>query len=234
MLPDQLKSEEEKAADLPKGVAKDPKSGELMKDGQPWQPPMTPEMELMAKQQKIDEAKVNAEVATAEARVATAEADKAQAAAKMAELQAPPQGPTPEDQAAQGQQMMGEIERVIRDAMKDHEGNANAHRDATQEMIADAVVDALKRVKGFVDRKMTAAEKATVAGAAPGGAAPAAEPASRAPTAAPATNINLNLEPKPERIRFEYDEDGNLTAGIPVYADEEEAGETEETEGAEA
>jgi len=232
MLPDQLKSEEEKAADLPKGVHKDEKTGQLMKDGEPWQPPMTPEMQLMAKQQQIDEGKIKAELATAEAKVATAEADKIQAQAKIAEAQGAGQGPSPEDQAAQGQQMMTSIEKVIRNALKDHEGNPNAHKAATQEMIADAVVDALKRVKGFVDRKMTAAEKAEAGAAGAGRTNEPNEPgpAARAPAAAPATNINLNLEPKPERIRFEYDADGNITSGIPVYEDEE----NEAAEGAEA
>lgn len=235
MLPDQLKSEEEKEADLPKDVTKDAKTGQLMKDGQPWEPPMTPEMQLMAKQQQIDEGKIKAEMATAEAKVATAEADKAQAAAKMAELQAGPAGPTPEQQAAQGKEMMGQIETVITNAMKDHEGNPQAHKDATQEMIADAVVDALKRVKGFVDRKMGPLEKATekaMAGEAAenrAGTSSSPGPNTRAPAAAPATNINLNLEPKPERIRFEYDAEGNITAGIPVYEDE-----GQETEGTEA
>ena len=88
MLPDELKSEEEKAAELPKGVTKDDETGQLMKDGEPWQPPPTMEQQLIQKQQQIDEAGHQAELAKAEADMAEAEADKAQAEAKMAQAQA--------------------------------------------------------------------------------------------------------------------------------------------------
>ncbi len=29
--------------------------------------------------------------------------------------------------------------------------------------------------------------------------------------------VNLNVEPKPDRIDFQYDDDGNLVAAEPVY-----------------
>ncbi len=93
-------------------------------------------------------------------------------------------------------------------------------------MITSAVVDALKRVKGFVDRKVktdlgelqTPEEgpvSANGSSQANGGAAPA-----------PGANVVLNVEPKPDRIEFEYDEDGNLATATPVYG--EGAEETDE------
>ena len=197
-----------------------------MKDGEPWEPEPTPEMIMMQKQQEIDELAHQAEIAKSEAKMADAEADQKQAEAKMAqaeadlakaqkemaELQAPVEGPDSGD-------MMVEIEQIITRTMEEHELNENAHKDATQEMITTAVVDALKRVKGFVDRKVksdlvapvtTEEGPATASGGsqANGGAAPA-----------PAAAIVLNVEPKPDRIDFAYDGDGNIESATPVYGD---------------
>lgn len=225
MLPEDLKSEEEKMADLPVGVTKDPETEQLMKDGEPWEPEPTPEMIMMQKQQEIDELAHQAELAQSEAKMAGADADKKQAEAKMAqaeadlaeaqrdmaELQAPVEG-------ADSGDMMTEIGQIIQQTMEEHELNENAHKEATQEMITTAVVDALKRVKGFVDRKVktdlgaaaaTTEEgpaSASANGQANGGAAPA-----------PGANVILNVEPKPDRIDFEYDDDGNLVTAMPVY-----------------
>ena len=225
MLPEELKSEEEKLADLPKGVTRDEETGQLMKDGEPWQPPLTIDQQLMQKQQQIEELKAQAEQAKAEADMAEAEADKAQAEAKMrqaeadlAKAQAELQGLQVQEGADSGD-MMTEIEQIIRRTMEEHETDENAHKEATSEMITAAVVDALKRVRGFVDRKVKQGQVVPIDQGAPtvvqgetnggGGANP------------PGVNVALNLEPKPERIAFEYDDDGNLVAGIPVYEDEE-------------
>jgi hypothetical protein len=114
--------------------------------------------------------------------------------------------------------------------MEEHELNENAHKDATQEMITTAVVDALKRVKGFVERqvKTNGAGETITQEEGPassdmtksqGGAAPA-----------PAAAVILNVEPKPDRIDFKYDNDGQIVQAVPVYNDQrsDEQGDREE------
>ncbi len=157
MLPDQLKSEDEKLADLPKGVTMDEESGQLVKDGEPWQPPPTLEQQLMAKQQEIDELKHNAELAKHQATSDKAAADKAEAEAELAkvnlemqQLQAQPGG----EEAQANVDMLGEINEIVRQAMAEHAADPNAHREANAEQIAEAVVEALRRTKAYVDRKV--------------------------------------------------------------------------------
>jgi hypothetical protein len=194
---------------------------------------MTPELQAMQKQQQIDEAKIQAEQATAEAKVATAEADKVQAQAKIKQAEADLAKYNSEMQELTGQAdgqaqagFMKQIESIIQKSMEEHELNQDAHKETTQEMIADAVIDALKRVRGFVDRKVKAGDVSgmvTPAGAQPATpAAPAAEGGGAGNQTAAPLAVNLNLEPKPERINFEYDAEGNITAGIPVYENETE------------
>lgn len=232
MLPDALKSEDEKMADLPKGVTMDEETGQPMnEDGTPYEPPMTPELAAMQKQQQIDEAQAQADQATADAKVATAEADKVQAQAKIKQAEADLAKYSAEMQEMTGQAdgqaqagMMQQIEQVIQEALAEHELNTDAHKETTQEMISDAVIDALKRVRGFVDRKVKAGDINGMVTPAPGAPAtpatpetPAAGNQAQAPLA-----VNLNLEPKPDRITFEYDADGNIVAGVPVYETETE------------
>ena len=89
MLPDALKTEDEKMADLPQGVSKDPETGQLVdEDGQPWQPEMTQEQQLLQKQNEIEGQKAQAELAHAAAQEKGAEADIKQAEAKIAEANA--------------------------------------------------------------------------------------------------------------------------------------------------
>ncbi len=153
-LPDYLKSEEEKMADLPKGVTMD-ENGQLMKDGQPWQPPMTPQQQLMAKQQEIDELKHTAEIEKAKADQAEAAADKAQANAKMKQAEADlAQAEADMAALAEGnadperdRAMVDEIEQRMMKIMEQHEQNPKAHAKA----IADAIVEVLPRIKGYVD-----------------------------------------------------------------------------------
>lgn len=168
MLPDNLKSEDERLADLPKGVTFDEQGNPVNEDGSPYEPPVTPEMQIMQKQQQIDEAKTRAEMAASEAKIATAEADKIQAQAKIATAQAQQQKAQMEleqMQASAGQQpdnnqMMSEIERIIQGVMAEHETNPDAHQAATADQIADAAVEALARVKSYVDKKIPSNEAA--------------------------------------------------------------------------
>lgn len=212
MLPDALKSEEEKLADLPKGVIKDEETGQLMKDGQPWQPPPTPEMQAIERQQAIDEAQAAADMAMAEGKKATGEADIKQAEAKMADAEAKlaelRAGPVQE--GPDSGQMMTEIDQIIRQAMEEHNVNENAHKAAITEAVTEAVVDALGRVKGFVDRRIKQGDQERAAGERM--TVETQEPA-EAPAGGGPINVAVNVG-RPERINFQYDEAGNLVTAV--------------------
>lgn len=157
MLPDELKSEDEKLADLPKGVTKDEDTGQLMKDGEPWQPPPTLEQQIMMKEQQIDELKFTSETekhkatqAKAAADMREADAELAKAEAELAALQAEPGG----EQAQANVDMLGEIRGIIEEVMTEHEVNPNAHKEAIKEAATEAMVEALRRTKAYVDRNV--------------------------------------------------------------------------------
>lgn len=217
MLPDALKSEDEKLADLPKGVTQN-EEGQLEKDGQPWQPPPTPEQQLAQKQQEIDELKHNAELETAKAKMATAQADikqaeakTADAAAKMAELESEVGELRTQIQVGKdsGDQMT-EIQQLIRQTMEEHQVDPDAHKVATAEQVAEAVVDALGRVKAYVDRQ---GRVRTDTNATPTPAAPT-------PHMHGGAGVNISLS-GPKRITFEHDANGNLVAAVADNDDED-------------
>lgn len=162
MLPEGLKSEDDKAAELPPGIEFDPEGQPVnIETGEPWQKPLTPQEQLMQAQQELETAKIEvgkAEAAAdqklAEAKMAEAEAKIAAARAKMAELQAPPaQAPEGPDMG----QFMQDIQRIIQETMADHEDNVSAHKGPITDQITDAVVEALQRVKRYVDKNSAAA-----------------------------------------------------------------------------
>ncbi len=226
MLPDALKSEEEKLADLPKGVVKDEETGQLMKDGEPWQPPLSPEMQILQKQNQIEEAKVqalqakaDAESATAQAKMKQAEADLAEAEAELAKLQAAPGG----EEAMQNVQ---ELRTIIEETMRRHQEDENAHQAmGIEQQIADALVDALKRVRGYVDRKTKTTGEELAASLESDAPAPRANGNGGGGGGSGPLEVNLNLEPKPDRIEFEYNDQGDIVAAEPIYngEDREEA-----------
>lgn len=212
MLPDQLKTEEEKMADLPKGVTKDDDGNLIDEKGEPWQPPLSQEMQIMQKANEVNELQAQAEMAKHKATTDKAGADSAQAEADLAEAQlalaqlqqGPPEG---EDQAGQRDQMMAGITESIQTVMREHTENPNAH-DAMdiEEKIAAAIVEALKRVRGYVDRSVTAG-------------AVDESGASNPPRARPigASNITVNLDGNPTEIDFEYNAAGDLEKAVPKY-----------------
>ncbi len=221
MLPDALKSEDEKIADLPKGVTMS-EDGQLVKDGQPWQPPPTPEQQLVAKQQEIDQLKAQAELETAKAKMATADADIKQAEAKIAEAKAKiaelesevGELRTKIQEGADSGSQITEIEQLIKRTMQDHLGDPDAHKAATAEQIAEAVVEALKRTKAYVDRAQ--AKSAT--------AAPSSEQASTTQPAvvvARPENVVVKL-PRAKRIRIgNIEHDGGRISSAEIIILEE-------------
>lgn len=219
MLPEALKSEEEKEADLPKGISKDPETGQLVdEDGNPWQPPPTPEQQHAARLADLEEQKIAAEAATAEAKKAGANADIKQAEAKLAQAQADlmaaqQQGPAAGDQS----ELMERIEEIVQRTMREHDANPDAHD--FKEQLADALVDVLERVKAFVDRQQQAgALQPPVESGSAGNPNAGREPAT-AGTVVKFGPVQQEA-PRPDRVRIEMQDDGSAVA-TPEYDNEE-------------
>lgn len=170
LIPDQLKSEDDRAADLPQGVGFNDQGQPVWEEGanagQPYQPPMSPEMKAQLEIAQVERAKAEADMAKAQgdqamaqAKQAEAQADQAMAEAKRVEAQArlaeagrppatpAPAGPTPQDLRG----MMAEL-------MEAHRNDPNAHDEVVEEAIAEAVSDLVPRIRGLVERTAGAAQ----------------------------------------------------------------------------
>ena len=165
MLPDALKSEQEKLDDLPKGVTMDEDGQLIDENGEPYTPPPTPEQQLQQQQIQLEQSAQRIQEAENEAKMAEAEADKLAAQAKIetataqqrkAELElARIQAENPA--AADNNQMMSDIEGIITRVMNEHQADPDAHKAATADQVADAVVEALSRTKAYVDKRVAVA-----------------------------------------------------------------------------
>jgi len=139
-LPDELKSEDEKAADLPAGYIVGPDGTPVNEEtGEPLPPPQpTAEQQLAAKQAEAETKKADAVIAKADADTAKAAADKAEAEAKMAEITAKigQEGTRDVDQGAVQGALIARMEELL-----------ESHAEEVDEKIVQASVDILKRVK---------------------------------------------------------------------------------------
>jgi hypothetical protein len=213
LLPDELKSDEEKRADLPAGIVMGPKGQFTVEEtGEPWQPPLTPAQQLMQQQQQVDKLKAEAEIAAAQskqkdadARVAIANAKLEEAKLKLGEMQRGPEG----EQARDDVQFLKDVEELVRRVMEEHEKNPKAHGDATTAAVTESAVEVLERVKRYVDsnvapigKKVESAEQERKLEKATARAAGSAEPKT------PAAD---SKEPDaPNVVRFTYDDAGEL------------------------
>jgi len=228
MLPDALKTEEEKLDDLPKGVTKNAESGALEdEDGNPYEPPLSPEMQAQMKIAKIEELKAQAEMETAEAKKAGAAADIKQAEAKTARAAADLKQAEKEmaalGQEGPGAEQMGQIQEIISQTMKEHALEEGAHN--IQDQIAEAIYDALRRVSGYVDRSVGNGEIVPV-----GNGSNAVGAKVDSTDDKPATGgqtINLKLGPitqeaaRPDRVHIQPDGAGGMIA-TPEFTDNPE------------
>ena len=152
--------------------------------------------------------------------MATAEADKVQAEAKIEEAKAKMAELESEVGDLRGQIQQGkdsgnqmtEIGQLIEQTMKDHQVDPDAHKAATAEQIAEAVVDALKRTRAYVDRTVKATAAPTPANTQ---GAPSSAPSG--PPPGDGGGVNINLSPKPSAIVHEYDTEGHLVRSVPEY-----------------
>ena len=224
MLPDALKTEDEKMADLPKGVKKDPETGQLMnEDGEPYQPEPTLDQQIQMKQQEIDELEHKAELEKHQATSAKAAADLKEAEVELAKLQQ--MGADQEGQQQAQAEMLDGIRETIQTTMQEHQDNPNAH-DAMniEDSIANAIVDALQRVRGYVDRQIRSGQldSADSIGSETG---QEAKPAAAARDADQSIVIKAERTfqeaPKPPRVRIIPGEDGTMIAE-PIWDDEDQ------------
>ncbi len=229
MIPDELKSEDDRAADLPKGVEFDDNGEMVNEDGTPYEPPLSPEAQVQQQTNQIEQAKVEAEMQKHQATTAKAQADMVEAQAKIAEVQAAgaETGMDPEQAVQSEGEMLSNMERIIMEAMDRHEENPRAHVEAIEEAVAQGVVDALKRVKSYTDKRVGAVERiAETASRIPGGptngAAATRGPAVGATSATLPVQVTVENEaaPKPIAIEFETDDSGVITTAIPKYEKE--------------
>ena len=206
LLPDELKTDEERAKDLPSGIIIGEQGQPIVEEtGQPWQPPETPQQRVAMAQAQLETAKQEAEKAgneakgkDAEARIIVAQSKIKEAEAKMAELERSGTA----GQARDDSQFLADVERIVKDVMAAHEGNENAHKKPIQMALTDQTVEILERVKAYVDRKLPEASSSS--------SRPAA---SSTPAAAP-TPVVVSLSDekakRPNAIKFNYNDQGEL------------------------
>ena len=222
LLPDDLKSEDERAADLPKGVTFDAE-GNTVKDGEPWQPEPTPQEEMAAKAQELAGAEIDAKMAESEADKKQAEAKMAQAGADLKEAElalANINNPETQGQEPDYQAMLGPIEEIIKVAFEEHEADAGAHKGPIDIQVAEGVTDALERVKKFVERRVAPLEKDLDSQAAT--AAAAVEATSSADAAGDTEDSVVVQMPRNTRIRIDDIErtDGRISSAEIIILDE--------------
>ncbi len=144
MLPDELKTEEEKEKDLPTGYIFD-EQGQIVHEetGEPLPPPEpTPEQQLAQKQLEVENKKADADMQGAEADIEQANAKKAEAAAKMKALNVESSAP----QQNGGDGVLSEPEVIQLIEQRIIEAIAN-EREEIDEAMAETALDVLKRVK---------------------------------------------------------------------------------------
>lgn len=166
MLPDQLKTDEEKNEDLPEGVRMGPEGQPVDEDGNPWQPPPTMEQQIAQKEQQLRELEHQANTEKHKATQATAQADREKAQATQAQAEADKAEAQKELAALQNQQAtenaaenvpqvdMEEVARLAQQVMQEHERAEDAHAKAIDERVEQMVTETLRRVKGYVDDQM--------------------------------------------------------------------------------
>lgn len=140
MLPDELKTEEERAKDLPDGYEFNEQGIPVDQQGQPLpEPPPTPEQQMMQRELEVRGAEADAKMEKAEADKAGAQADMAEAQAKIAELQAGvgdgEQAPPVDENAI----MLG-LEDRLRTILEEH-------NEQIDEKMTEMAVDILSRVR---------------------------------------------------------------------------------------
>lgn len=218
LIPDPLKSEDERAADLPKGVVFDEDGQPVHEEtGQPWEPPPSPELIAQQEANQIAQARAQAEIAQAQADAAKAQGDTAQAAAKVEQAKAD----LAEAQLAIEKLRTGGVEderltpqdvRAIVSAMiDDHALSPAVHQDVVDERIEVAIREIGPVIRSLIESQMAEVEANEVEG--------------REEKARTRTEDMLNrledilrkLSDRPKAIKLDTDKDGIVKELRPVY-----------------
>ncbi len=148
MVPDQLKSDEDRAKDLPPGVKLNEQGIPVdEKTNQPWSPPPTPEQKQAQAEAQTEQAKLQAAQAKAQADMAMAEAKKVEAQMKMALAQAESQGG---QESLDMDALNQSLAQAVQQAVEQHAQDPEAHAEAMKAAITGAVVELLPRIKQLV------------------------------------------------------------------------------------
>jgi hypothetical protein len=232
LLPDELKSPEEKRADLPPGVTMGPDGTPIdEKTGEPWQKPPTPQEQLAQAEAQAQQAEAAAKLAKAEAeketanatkieagaRVKEAEAKMAEAQARLAELKAGGDADAnAEKKAAEDKQFLADVEKIVRTVMQEHEKNPSAHKAVIQQAVADGAVEALERVKRYIDTRIDPRVGKLEQGETQRAEAELLAKATGNGKEKPAANGG-GAPARASRVKFNYDGEGNVSEAVPVY-----------------
>lgn len=233
LLPDDLKTEDEREADLPKGYSFNEQGEAVNEEGEPLpEPKPDPEQQVKIAEWDAKGKLADASGREAEAKIAGAEADKAKhdatqataqatietAKATMAELTQNPEG----DNQAQNA-ILSEVTKLITEAFK-------AHDIEVDEKITDAVVEVLGRVKKAMGNQETAPSSSEGGGS---GTTIVVEPGSKVSELlieqgenglAKVIPFYSSDSKKTDRIvslDIQHDENGELSRVVPEYENEE-------------
>lgn len=205
MLPDELKTQEQKEEDLPKGYTFNEEGQPVNDKGEPLPPPQpSPEQQVQIAEFEAKGATAQATTKQAEADIQGAEADMAKhnatriqaeatievAKAKVAEATKPENN---ESDGREQEMILNEVKKLIADALK-------AHNVEVDEKIVEAVVDTLKRVKSHMDTQ---------------------EPGASEGGGSPGVVLQMPKVPQVKQLRFDKDAEGNIETATPTYADED-------------
>lgn len=228
MLPDNLKSEDDRAADLPKGVKFNEEGQPVWEAGpnagQPYQPPLTPEQQVQQTMNQIEQQKLlmegtkaEADQALARAKIAEAEAKQAKAAAELAAVQA---GPVEEREPGPS---VGDLRQMVMELLEEHREDPQAHKDVIDEEMADTLADLLPRIRRLVEKAVnqevtTAREEDRTARESE--SAKAERDNDKAALKELQSLIDEVKEgmKRPKTVQVQTDADGNVTALVPKYA----------------
>lgn len=231
MLPDQFKTPDELAADLPPGVEMG-EGGQPIDTatGEPWQKPLTPAEQLQQEQLEVQRGENQAKMAKAQAEIKEAELAlemlqqgmNAPGGVNLDKLREDING----DMQGQLQQVSGDmmtnVQQIVEDAMRAHQEDSNAHTAMDVEgQIGDAVLNALRRVRKVYDGKIEQVQNSMQQGPAePGANGAGAQPGQGQP-GAPLTVVTGDVEiARVREINFETDGE-TITRAVPVYEEGE-------------
>lgn len=219
-VPDDFKSEEDRAADLPKGVVFDDEGNPVdEKTGEPYQPPMTPELQVRQQEAQVAQGEIQAKLKKAEADVAKAQADMAEAQRDMAQLQAEgtdTDGDGQIDTAGLTADITENVRAMLAEAFEKHEQNPKAHKAFFEESQADAITKALRAVKRYVQGELRALPAQESDKPSPSGGGGGGSNGGDGDTTVSSVVVPMVVDRKPSKLTISTSPEGK-TEVVPEY-----------------